>query len=308
MTQPPPMTRAELRTALQVQPTTAPAPAPVGQPRGWRGRAPRAWRVAAPLLALLLWWPAGFSGLDDWFFLPLRARDGDLVLLGATAAAAAIAALVRSAGLRFLLVAAMSGIGWFLGAPSVDGVPGERMVLAVLLTAGGLLGLMLGARGSRGAAPLAVVLALVAGLTPATWPDGPVLAVALALPFVVAAPRQLGAALGRSVGVLVAWLAAEVVSSALGAGWDALQGGLDPHRLGDGLATVGRGAWGFVEAKGTDTVTGLLGDNTPWLVVGLVAALVLGSVQAARAIRAARQARAARASQQPDHTQGAATA
>ena len=76
MTQPPPTTRAELRTALQVQTTTAPAP--VVQPRGWRGRAPRAWRVGAPLLALLVWWPAGFSGLDNWFFLPLRARDGDL--------------------------------------------------------------------------------------------------------------------------------------------------------------------------------------------------------------------------------------
>ena len=306
MTQPPPTTRAELRTALQVQTTTAPAP--VVQPRGWRGRAPRAWRVGAPLLALLVWWPAGFSGLDNWFFLPLRARDGDLVLLGATAAAAAVAALVRSAGLRFLVVAAMSGLGWFLGAPSVDGVPGERMVLAVLLTVGGLLGLMLGTRGSRGAAPVAVVLALVAGLTPATWPDGPVLAVALALPFAAAPPRQLGAALGRSVGVLAAWLAAEVVSSALGAGWDALQGGLDPHRLGDGLATVGRGAWGFVEAEGGDAVTGLLGDNTPWLVVGLVAALVLGSVQAVRAIRAARQARAARASQQPNHHPGAPAA
>ena len=304
MTQPPPTTRAELRTALQVQTTTAPAP--VVQPRGWRGRAPRAWRVGAPLLALVLWWPAGFSGLDDWFFLPLRARDGDLVLLGATAAAAAVAALVRSAGPRFLVVAAMSGLGWFLGAPSVDGVPGERMVLAVLLTVGGLLGLMLGARGSRGAAPLAVVLALVAGLTPATWPDGPVLAVAL--PFAAAPPRQLGAALGRSVGVLVVWLAAEVISSALGAGWDALQGGLDPHRLGDGLATVGRGAWGFVEAEGGDAVTGLLGDNTTWLVVGLVAALVLGSVQAVRAIRAARQARAARASQQPNHHPGAPAA
>lgn len=306
MTQPPPTTRAGLRTALQVQPTTAPAP--VVQPRGWRGPAPRAWRVGAPLLALALWWPAGFSGLDDWSFLPLRARDGDLVLLGATAAAVAVAALVRSAGLRFLVVAAMSGLGWFLGAPSVDGVPGERLVLAVLLTVGGMLGLMLGARGSRGAAPLAVVLALVAGLTPATWPDGPVLAVALALPFAVAPPRQLGAALGRSVGVLVVWLAAEVVSSALGAGWDALQGGLDPHRLADGLATVGRGAWGFLEAKGTAAVTALLGDNTPWLVVGLVAAVLLGSVQAARSIRAARQARAARASQQLDRPQNAPTA
>ena len=306
MTQPPPTTRAELRTALQVQTTTAPAP--VVQPRGWRGRAPRAWRVGAPLLALLVWWPAGFSGLDNWFFLPRGARDGPLVLLGGPAAGAAVAALVRSAGLRFLVVAAMSGLGWFLGAPSVDGVPGERMVLAVLLTVGGLLGLMLGTRGSRGAAPLAVVLALVAGLTPATWPDGPVLAVALALPFAAPPPRQLGAALGRSVGVLVVWLAAEVISSALGAGWDALQGGLDPHRLGDGLATVGRGAWGFVEAEGGDAVTGLLGDNTTWLVVGLVAALVLGSVQAVRAIRAARQARAARASQQPNHHPGAPTA
>ena len=98
MTQPPPRTRAELRAALSVQETTGEPSGSVSTPQG--ASITRAWRWAAPLAAVALWWPAGFAGLDDWFYLPLRARDGDLVLVGSMAATATVAALVRSVWLR----------------------------------------------------------------------------------------------------------------------------------------------------------------------------------------------------------------
>ena len=295
MSQPPPRTRAELRAALSVQETTGEPSASVSKPQGVA--ITRAWRWAAPLAAVALWWPAGFAGLDDWFYLPLRARDGDLVLVGSMAATATVAALVRSGWLRLLVVVAMGGLGWLLSAPESEAVAGERMVLAVLLASGILLGLLLGARGSRGLVPLAVVAALVAGLTPATWPDGPLVAVALLLPFVGAPLRQVADAAGLALGVMVTWLVVQLASGSLRAGWDALQGGLQRDRVGEGLATVGTAAADHLAVEGLDTTLWLLADNTLWWATAAAAVLALVGIAATRAARAARAVRAARAEQ-----------
>ena len=293
MTPPSPTSRTELRAALSVHPVDDARPSEASREPTPPLR--RAWRLLAPALALALWWPAGFFGLDDWFFLPLRARDGDLVFLGAAAAATAAAALVRSVWLRILVVALLSGLGWLLGAPEIESVAGERMVLAGLLASGGLLGLVLGARGSRGPLPLAVALALVAGLTPAAWPDGPVIALALVLPFVGVPLRRLGGTAGGALGVLVAWLVAELPSRGLRAGWDALQGGLPRDQVADGLATVGRAGVDHLGAEGLEAVLNLLRENTVWFLVAAVAALALVAVAGVQAARVARARRARRA-------------
>ena len=295
MTQPPPRTRAELRAALSVQESTGEPSASVSKPQG--PAITRVWRWAAPLAALALWWPAGFTGLDDWFYLPLRARDGDLVLVGSMAATATVAALVRSVWLRLLVVVAMGGLGWLLSAPESEAVAGERMVVAVLLASGILLGLALGARGSRGLVPLAVVAALVAGVSPATWPDGPLVAVALLLPFVGAPLRQMAGAAGLALGVMVTWLVAQLASGSLRAGWDALQGGLQRDRVGEGLVTVGTAAADHVVAEGLDTTWWLLADNTLWWVTAAAAVLALVGIAATRAARAVWAARAEQAAQ-----------
>ena len=86
-----------------------------------------AWRRARPVLAVvaaaLLWWPTGFWGLDAWLHVPLRAIDGDVVLLSATASAAVMAALVAAPWPRLAVVVGGSALAWWLSAPAVDSAP-----------------------------------------------------------------------------------------------------------------------------------------------------------------------------------------
>ena len=90
----------------------------------WRG--PGAPRVRAPgggLLGALLWWPVGFLGQESWLHLPLVVFDGDVLFLGATAAAASVSLVVRSPWPRFAIVAAFSAPRLGPGRPHQRGVP-----------------------------------------------------------------------------------------------------------------------------------------------------------------------------------------
>ena len=252
----------------------------VGSAQQGRGVAVRAaWRrarpVAAVVLAALLWWPTGFWGLDDWLHVPLRAIEGDVVVLSATASAAVVAALVTAPWPRLAVVAGCSALAWWTSAPAVDTAPDEREVLVLLLLAAAVTGLLLGRRAGRGPVACAAVLAVVAGLTQATWPTGAALAVALALPFAVATWDRVAPTLWSVAGVLLLWLLASLGALALRHGWDILHPQMNVGSKRGELRLVVEAAWDFVRTQWRSATTGLLEAQAGWFWVALVLALAL---------------------------------
>jgi hypothetical protein len=237
----------------------------------WR----RSWPVLGALLAVLLWWPAGFWGIGEFPHLPLRAVDGDRLLLGAIAAAATAAMLARSGWWRLLVVVGYSAGGWVLDAPARDTYLDEWQVLAALLALGGVVGLIVGARGHRGARGVATVLAVVAGVSPATWPHGLPLAVALALPFAAVPLKRLASAVVGAAGVLATWLVAALLARALAYGWAVLRPGAAAGTLLGELGRVLSASWDFVRDQWWRYTQGLLQDTLVWFVLAGVLAVVL---------------------------------
>jgi hypothetical protein len=236
----------------------------------------RAWPNIAALLGLVLWWPAGFWGTGDWLRLPLRANEGDILLLGATAAAAVVALLVRRPWPRLLIVVVLSGVGWVLGAPTRDSYPDERLLLVVLLVVGGLLGLLIGRSGHQSPGAAATVLSLVAGLSPATWPHGAVVAVAVALCFAGASWKRVAPTLVSVAGVLLTWLVAALLARSLGYGWAVLHPQVSAGSGVEALRPVGEAAWDFVRTqwwRSTDLL--LQGTAWGWFWTALVLALLV---------------------------------
>jgi hypothetical protein len=231
--------------------------------------------VAGALLAVLLWWPAGFWGIGQWPHLPMRAADGDRLLLGALVAAATVALVARSAGIRLLVVLAYSAVAWLLDAPSRDTYLDERQVLAALLAIGAVTGLVIGARGHRGPRSVAVVLAVMAGLSPATWPHGPLLAVALALPFAAVTLKRVVTGLKGALWVLATWLVTSLLARALSYGWAVLRPGAHGDSLRDELTRVLSASGDFLRDQWWRYTEALLQDTLVWLVVGAVLGAVL---------------------------------
>ena len=262
-----------------------------------RSPAERAWEVArevwpqvALLVAALLWWPVGFAGVTSWLHLPLSVFDGDLLFLGATAAAASVSLLVRSPWPRFAIVVVFSGLGWLLDAPSRDEYPYERIVLAVLLGAAALLGILLGARGSKGPVAAGTVLTVVAGLTPASWPTEAAVAVALALPFAVATWQRVAPTIVAVVRLVVTWLLFALLARALGYGWDVVRPGAGGLTLRDQARRVGEPAWDFVRTQWWTYSETQLHLLLPWLwLTAVVAAAVVGTRVVTARGRAARR-------------------
>ncbi len=269
-----------------------------------------AWRRARPVvavvLAALLWWPTGFWGLDDWLHAPLRAIEGDVVVLSATASAAVVAALVAAPWPRLAVVAGCSALTWWLSAPAVDTAPDEREVLVLLLLAAAVVGVLVGRRAGRGPLASATVLAVVAGLTQATWPTGAALAVALALPFAVATWERVAPTLWSVAGVLLLWLAASLGALALRHGWNVLHPQMNIGSKRGELRLVLETAWDFLRTQWRGAATGLLEAHVGWFWVAAVLAvlLVLGRVVAGPVLR--RVAPAGRTGQPTDRvTSGA---
>lgn len=232
------------------------------------------------LLAAALWWPVGFWGLDSWLHLPLRALDGDLVLLGATAAAASVSLLVRSPWPRFAVVVVFSLIGWVLSAPEADAFPDEREALVILLVGAALAGIVLGARGSKGALGAATVLAVVAGLSPATWPHGLPLAVALALPFVVASWQRVAPTVLSVVRILLTWLVFALGARALSEGWNVLHPRLQAGSKRAELRLVAEASWDYVRRHWWDYPSQLVAHTAGWLLVAAILALLVAATRA----------------------------
>jgi hypothetical protein len=214
------------------------------------------------LLAAALWWPVGFWGLDSWLHLPLRALDGDLVLLGATAAAASVSLLVRSPWPRFAVVVLFSVIGWVLSAPSVDDFPDERETLVILLVGA------------------ATVLAVVAGLSPATWPHGLPVAVALALPFVVASWQKVAPTVLSLVRILLTWLVFALGARALREGWNVLHPQMQAGSKRAELRLVADASWGYVRRHWWDYPSELVAHTAGWLLVAAILALLVAATRA----------------------------
>lgn len=249
------------------------------EPLDRRAALSAAWRRARPLVAVvaaaLLWWPTGFWGLDAWLHVPLRAIDGDVVVLSATASAAVVAALVAAPWPRLAVVAGCSALAWWMSAPAVDSAPDEREVLVLLLLAAAVVGLLVGRRAGRGPVAVAGVLAVVAALTQATWPTGAALAVALALPFAVATWDRVAPTLWAVAGVLLLWLAVSLGALALRHGWDILHPRMDVGSKRGELRLVVEAAWGFLRTQWQHAATDLLTGHVGWFWVAAALAVVL---------------------------------
>lgn len=269
------------------------------QPALDRGRAMarKVWPEVALLLAALLWWPVGFAGVTSWLHLPLSVFDGDVLFLGATAAAASVSLLVRSPWPRFAIVVVLSGLGWLLDAPATDEYPHERAVLAVLLGAAAFLGIALGARGAKGPVAAASVLVVVAGLSPASWPTEAAVAVALALPFAVATWQRVAPTILSVARLAVTWLLFALLARALQYGWDVLRpgtgGGLT---LQEQARRVAEPAWDFVRTQWWTYSQTQLQELLPWLWLTLAVAAVLVGVRLVNARMVAERKRRAAAS------------
>jgi hypothetical protein len=242
------------------------------------------WPEVALLLAALLWWPVGFWGLASWLHLPLSVFDGDLLFLGATAAAASVSLLVRSPWPRFAIVLVFCGLGWLLDAPAGDQYPHERAVLAAILGIAAFVGIILGARGSKGPLAAATVVVVVAGLSPATWPHEAAVAVALALPFAVATWQRVAPTVLGIARLLLTWLVFALLARALQYGWELVRPGSGGRELGDQVRVVADQSWDFVRTQWWTYSEVVLRELVPWLwlTVAVAAVLIVGRVVAAR--------------------------
>ena len=247
----------------------------VGATVGWR----RLWPGAAVALAALLWWPVGFWGVDEWLHAPLRALEGDVVVLSATASAAVVAMLVRAPWARLAVIAGCSSVAWLLSAPAADTAPDEREVLLLLLGGAAVAGVLVGRRGSAGPLQCATVLAIVAGLTQATWPTGAALAVALALPFAVATWERAAPTLVSVLRLLVTWLVVSLAAMALRHGWDVLHPGMHAGSKRNELRLVAEAAWEFLRTQWRTAAEALLAAHAPWFWTAAVLALLVVGVR-----------------------------
>lgn len=242
----------------------------------------RLWAPLSFVVGALLWWPVGFLGLESWLHLPLDVFEGDVLFLGATAAAASVSLVVRSPWPRFAIIVLFSGLGWLFDGPGADTYPHERVVLAALLGGGALLGIVLGARGAKGALAAATVLAVVAGFSPTTWPRGLALALALALPFAVATWQRVAPTVLSLVRLVFTWLAFALFAKALSYGWDLVRPGSGGVPVSEQARTVADASWDFVRTQWWTHSEALLTSSTRWFVIAAVLAVVIVVLRSGR--------------------------
>ena len=244
----------------------------------------RGWPPLAIFLAAVLWWPAGFWGRDDWLRLPISVPTADVLLLGSLAAAAVTGLLVRSPWPRFAIVAGFPVLAWLTSSPAVTDSRGRAIVITALVV-GAIIGTWLGERGARATTATAGTLAVVAGLTPATWPHGALAAVALALPFTVASWQRVAPTVIGLLRVVVTYLVAGLLAAAVDQGWNAIPAAAGGPSFRDQLRAFFTRAWDHLQAHAGDVTTDLLGDVASWLWLTVVVAVVIVVVRVARSRR-----------------------
>lgn len=249
------------------------APATPVVARDWNALAGKVWPIAAMALAVVLWWPAAFSGTGDWMTLPVSAKTGSFLFLGTLVGAAVVSALVKSPWPRFGSAFGLTAIGWVM-TDVAPGLPGERTALAALAGLGMLLGLWVGARAHGGPVAIASFLALVAGLSPATWGRGPLLTVAVALPFWVASKDRLAPTILAVVRVVLTWLFAVLIAVGLHAGWSKLRPGVLGDDPLEAAKVVGREFVTYLRSQWSEIVEASARAYTDWIWLAVVLAIV----------------------------------
>lgn len=241
----------------------------------------RAWRewglvVGGVVLALLLWWPLSWQGLVPLLHVPTRALTGAAVLGGLTGAAV-VAALVTAPWPRFVLAVGLPVLALVL--TGVGALPPVGLVLVVVAV---LLGLALGAGAAASPVRFALTTGLVLGLSPAPhlmW--GPLLALALALPFVRATASRVAPTVLGVAAVLLAFAAGIAVRTGLVAGFAGT-----PRRTGPAVLTDGLRASGApVREQGLTAARRALELGSTWYVVAAVLAVLVVLARGAAAAR-----------------------
>ncbi len=277
------MSPSSTRTGASTASDSAPKPAPDETPT-LLSLARRGWPPLAIFLAAVLWWPTGFWGRDDWLRLPISVPTADVLVLGSLAAAAVAGLLVRSPWPRFAIVAGFPVLAWLTSSPEVNDGRGRAIVITAFVV-GAIVGTWLGDRGARGTAATAGTLAVVAGLTPATWPHGALAAVALALPFTVASWQRVAPTVLGLLRVAVTYLVSGLLAAAVDQGWNAIPAASGGPSLRDQVRAFFTRGWDHLQAHAGDVTTDLLGDVASWLWLTAVVAVVIVVVRVVRSRR-----------------------
>ncbi|MFC7487212.1 hypothetical protein ACOCJ7_00255 [Knoellia sp. CPCC 206453] len=241
-------------------------------PRDWMALIKRMWPFAGMVLAAILWWPVAFSGTGEWMTLPVSAKEGSFLFLGTLVGAAVVSALVTAPWPRFGIAFGLTALGWVMTGVG-PGLPGERTALAALAGLGLLLGLWVGARAHGGPVAVATFLAMVAGLSPATWGRGPLLAVAVALPFWIASKDRVAPTILALVRVVVTWLGAVLIAIGLRAGWFKLSPGVLGDDPLEAAKVVGSEFVKYLRENWSDIVEASARAYTGWIWLAVVLAI-----------------------------------
>jgi hypothetical protein len=120
----------------------------------------------------------------------------------------------------------------------------------------------------------------VAGLSPATWPHGLPLAVAMALPFVVATWQRVAPTLLSVARILVTWLVFSLLATSISHGWDVLRPQVQTGSKREELRLVTESARDFLSAQWWTFTEELLKTTSGWYWVALGLALLIAAVRA----------------------------
>jgi hypothetical protein len=244
------------------------------------GRVRRWWPALSVLVGALVWYPAGWA-FPSSSLPPVQLLHGDAVFFGSCASALAASLVVTRWGARVVVLVVASALLWVAVTPLPDPVPPEAALVAALLVAGQLLGLLAGSLLRRGPARLAFGLALVAASTTTDrWlPLLLVGAVACAAVRAGRDARSMALAVAAAVGALAVWLVGTLAHFAVTYGWgDVRRGSGYPTQPAAAVRRVLEPASDWLR-DGSGTLSGiLLRQHWTTLLVAVVGGVVVGGV------------------------------
>lgn len=232
------------------------------------------WPALSVLVGALVWYPAGWP-FPSTTLPPVQLLHGDYVFFGSCASALAAGLVVTHWLGRVLVLAVCTTSLWVAVTPLPDPVPHETALVAGLLVAGQVLGLVAGSLLRRGPARVAFGLALLAASsTTDRWL--PVLLVLAVGSAALHARRRTSRAVAAAVAALSAmavWLLLTLVHFAVTYGWgDVRRGTGYPTEPREAVTRVLEPTLDWLR-QGSDTLAGILLRGH---VAALAAAVVVG--------------------------------
>jgi hypothetical protein len=234
------------------------------------------------LVGLAIWYPAGWT-FPSSSLPPVQLIHGDTVFFGSFAAALAASLAVTRWLPRLAVLAVASGALWIASTPLPDPVPHEPALVAALLGAGQVLGLVFGTLLRRGPARLAFGLALVAASTTTERWLAPLLVATLAVSFlrVRAGGRGLLGAVVAAVGAAAVWLLGTLAHFSVSYGYGSVRRGTGyPTEVGDAVRRVLEPTLDWLRAGSETLAAILLRHNASALVAAVLAAVVVTVLRA----------------------------